>query len=121
MKIQFNHNANSLSDSLNMSVERIKEIRDSVYDQVSDSNSYNCKSELLEHIINTLNLVKPEEIFILGTIFGVLDYMNKENHENEDKYQEYLKDAAANMEKGVSPVLKLDKFAKEMRDGEEEF
>ena len=121
MKIQFNHNADSLSGSLNLPKGRIKEIKEGLFDRATkDNTTWSTKSELIEQVIDELNLIEPAELFVLGTIFGVMDYM-REERDNSSDFEEHMKDAIMNMGAGRSPILKLDKFEKEMKNGKEEF
>jgi len=122
MKIQFNHNEDSLSGSLNLPQGRIIEIKDSIFDRATkDNTTWSTKSELIEQVIDDLNLIKPAELFVLGTIFGVMDYIQVKKDNDSGEFKEQMQDAIMNMEAGRSPILKLDKFKKEMRNGEQEF
>lgn len=121
MKIQFNHKADNLSDSLNLPKERIKEIKNVLYNKATGNNSsFISKSDLIEQVMNELNITKPAELFVLGTVFGVMDYLQHEK-DNLKEMKEQATKAIANIDKGVSPILDLDKFKKEMKDGEQDF
>lgn len=122
MKIQFNHNKDSLGGSLNLPQGRIIEIKDSIFNRATkDNTTWSTKSELIEQVIDDLNLIKPAELFVLGTIFGVMDYMQAKKDNDNGEFKEQMQDAIMNMGAGRSPILKLDKFKKEMRNGEQEF
>lgn len=119
MKIQFNHNKNSLSGSLNLPKGRITEIKD-ILRKLGSKGNYNSKSELIEQVINKANLIEPAELFVLGTIFGVMDYMYT-NTNDDDEFEEQVKDTVTVIETNRSSILKVDKFKKEMRNGDGEF
>tara|TARA_R100001244_G_scaffold68988_1_gene56487 strand:- start:4025 stop:4378 length:354 start_codon:yes stop_codon:yes gene_type:complete len=117
MKIQFDHNKNSLSGSLNLPKGRITEIKDTLRELGSEGN-YDSKSELIEQVINEANLIEPAELFVLGTIFGVMDYMYT-NTNDDGEFEEQVKDTVIKANR--SSILKIDKFKKEMRNGDGEF
>ena len=116
MKIQFNHKAESMCESLGLPRERITEIKDALYNKATtEDSSFNSKSDLIEQVINELNIVDPAELFVLGTVFGVMDYFQDQKVNVSDEIKTMIESS------DVSPMLNVDKFKKAMKDGEQDF
>jgi|10_taG_2_1085330.scaffolds.fasta_scaffold07495_9 hypothetical protein len=122
MKIQFDHDAESFGDSIGVPKKRMKEMKQTLQQLgfKPSSGLYGSKSKLIEEVIEKMNIIDANELFLLGSIFGVMDFLIQNDYD-DGRTQDRIDTMAKRFAKGESPVLKIDTFKEEMKNGKEDF
>ena len=122
-KIKFDHSKEKFGETVDVSDDRLHEIKDIVYHAVtnmSKCDEQHTKSEVLETIKDDIDPQTIAEVFLTGCCFGVLEYMAKE--QSKQKYdKEAMLNAIKNMKEDISPLLDVDKFIYAMKNEENDF